>query len=233
MKKFYKEVSTSKDEGGVRVLLDDKPIKSPLGEMLILPTVGMADAIAKEWQVDGDEIQPEKMPLTRFANTSFDRVKKQRKLVEDEIVGFADTDLLCYRADHPEELAKMQTKAWDPILEWLQAEFSITPQVTNNILHIEQNSKDIEKIEALVVSMDDFTLSALHSATSILGSVFLAMALQKGRLSVDAAWDASRIDESYQIKHWGEDQEAKNKAQNDYEGLVSAGFFMKLAAISS
>jgi chaperone required for assembly of F1-ATPase len=233
MKKFYCDVSTSQIEDGFLVLLDGKAIKSPLGTPLSIPTEGLAKAIAEEWKSEGDDINLESMPLTRFANTSFDRVLSQKDAIVDEVSGFGDTDLLCYRASSPDDLAEAQSKMWDPLLAWLKGEFGISLKTTSSVLHIEQDLEDLANLQTIVNSIDVFWLSAFHSATSILGSLVLALALLKEKVSVDEAWNASRVDENYQINLWGEDFEAQKKAENDYEALGSAANFMKLATISS
>ncbi|MGY8986546.1 MAG: ATP12 family chaperone protein [Sphingomonadales bacterium] len=231
MRKFYKKVSTSQVEDGFLILLDGKPIKSPLGNIISVPTEDLAKAILGEWDVEGDEINPEIMLLTRFANTNFDKVRPQREAIVGEVSAFGGSDLLCYRASTPDDLVEAQSKEWDLILIWLKEELDVGLKTTSNVLHIEQNLEDLAKLQAIVNSLDTFILSAFYSVTSILGSLVLALALLKKKINVDEAWCASRVDENYQINAWGENLETMQKNKNDYKVLKSAVKFIKLATI--
>ena len=52
-------------------------------------------------------------------------------------------------------------------------------------------------------------IAALNDgAITLLGSAVLALALERGVLSADAALTASCVDEDWQIEQWGEDEEA-------------------------
>jgi chaperone required for assembly of F1-ATPase len=59
-----------------------------------------------------------------------------------------------------------------------------------------------------VQSFSQFQLAALHDLVALSGSLILALAVTRGRLRAEEAWDLSRIDESWQIAEWGEDEEA-------------------------
>ena len=66
-----------------------------------MPSRKLAEAIAEEWLAQGEKVKPETLPLTRLANTAIDVVAKRRAAIVGDILKYAGTDLLCYRADHP------------------------------------------------------------------------------------------------------------------------------------
>ena len=49
-------------------------------------------------------------------STAIDRIINDRALYINAIMKFVDTDLICYRANKPDELVELQNKHWDPIL---------------------------------------------------------------------------------------------------------------------
>ena len=120
-KRFYAEAGVEPREGGFALVLDGRPARTPAANPLVLPTQGMAQLIAAEWQAQEAEVDPRRMPLTRLANSAIDGVASQREAVVDSIVHYAGSDLVCYRGAEPERLAQMQGAAWDPVLDWARA----------------------------------------------------------------------------------------------------------------
>src|SRR5689334_19938856 len=121
--RFYREVSVASHGQGYRVLLDGKPIRTPAGGELAIPTRALAEAIAEEWQSQGDKVRPETMILTKLANTAIDRVAVHRGTAIAQVLSFARSDLLCYRADRPAALVELQHRVWDPILAWAKERY--------------------------------------------------------------------------------------------------------------
>jgi chaperone required for assembly of F1-ATPase len=94
------------------VLLDGRAVKTPAGGSLAAPSRPLAQAIAAEWDAQGERIDPATMPLTRLANTIIDGVAPDPGPVADEIVKYLGSDLVCYRADTPEGLVRLQSRNW-------------------------------------------------------------------------------------------------------------------------
>src|SRR5262249_60974336 len=120
MRRFYKAPAVDGGDGGWRVLLDGKPMRTPAKALLVTPTRGLADAIAAEWSAvpEQAEINAAHLPLTRLAATGLDRVTSQRERVIDDTAKYAATDLLCYRARDPSSLVERQQRIWQPLLDW-------------------------------------------------------------------------------------------------------------------
>ena len=212
MKRFYKDVSVAAQAGGHAVLLDGRPVKTPSGNSLLLPTEKLASAIAAEWRGQGEEIIPTNMPLLRLANTVIDGVAANRDEVIGAILRFGENDLICYRAHQPPELAARQKAGWDPLLDWVAQKHGARMTVVEGLTHIDQPQQSLTALRAGLGKFDAFTLGALHVIASITGSTVLALAVADGFLSGTRAFELSRIDESYQAEKWGEDAEAAKRS---------------------
>ena len=66
-KRFYKSVLLADD--GLSIQLDGRNLRSPAGNLLRLPTMALASAIADEWRAQIDDIDPATMPLVSLAVT--------------------------------------------------------------------------------------------------------------------------------------------------------------------
>jgi chaperone required for assembly of F1-ATPase len=212
MKRFYRDVSVAARDGGHAVLLDGRPVKTPGGNPLILPTDRLASAIAAEWQAQGDEIVAATMPLLRLANTVIDGVAAHREEVIAAILRFGENDLLCYRAHQPPELVARQKTGWDPLLDWVAAKHGANMRVAAGLTHIDQPAEALAALHRALEAFDAFTLGGLHVIASVTGSTVLALAVADGFVSGARAFELSRIDEIYQVEKWGEDAEAAKRA---------------------
>jgi chaperone required for assembly of F1-ATPase len=228
MKRFYKEakIVDAGDQFGVQ--LDGKPLLTPGKRELRVPSRALADAIAAEWQGQGITVKPLELPLTRLVSTALDRVEPRRTDVVAEIVKYATTDLLCYRADEPEELIERQQTIWQPLLDWTEARFSAPLKVTQGILPVEQDPAALAAIERAIAAYDSLQIVALHLATTACGSVVLGLALLAEHLSSDEAFAAAALDESFQIERWGEDAEQTQRRAALKEDIALAVRFAAL-----
>src|SRR3712207_3070910 len=104
MKRFYKEAAVAEVPGGFEVRLDGRSLRTPAKAPLVLRGRALAEAIAEEWAAQGDEVAPNSMPMMQLASTAIDRVGPQREGIVEAVARYAETDLLCYRADFPAEL---------------------------------------------------------------------------------------------------------------------------------
>jgi chaperone required for assembly of F1-ATPase len=229
--RFYREVSigeASKDETGYRVLLDGRPVRTPLGSPLSLSTRALAEAIAEEWRSQGETIRPETMTLTKLANTAIDRIRYAPEEIRSQLVSFAKSDLVCYRAESPAGLVARQTKEWDPLIDWIAAAHGARFHAVTGIVFVNQPQDAITAIESALAARDAFELSALSFAAAALGSAILALALASGRVTPDQAFAASQLDALYQAERWGEDAEAKAARDSVRKDIAAAGRFLRL-----
>lgn len=228
-KRFYEHAAVETRDDGHRVLLDGRSILTPGKTELALGTARLARAVAAEWAEQGPSIDPDTMPLTRLANTALDRVRGREAAVMEDIVGYAGSDLLCYRADRPRELVARQNDQWDPVLDWMAERHGAVFECALGIMHVNQPAESLQRVRDAVSRFDAFGLTALHTMTTLTGSALLALACAHGRLSCDQAWVAAHVDEDWQISQWGEDEEATQRRRRRQADMIAAGTFMTLS----
>jgi len=225
MKRFYKSVAADGTPEGFRILLDSKPVKTPARDTLLLPTAALAEAIVEEWRGQGEEIIPATMPMLRLANTVQDGIRGNRAEVIAAALRFGEHDLVCYRADAPPELARRQRESWDPMLDWVVMELGARLLTTEGMGYVSQPADTMAALEQAVTGHDDYGLAALHVMASITGSLVLALALARGAINAQQAFQMSCLDESFQAECWGSDREAGERAQRLARELdVATGF---------
>lgn len=211
-KRFYKDAGVEAQEGGHSVRLDGKQALTPGRRPVILPTGAAASLVAGEFAAQVETIDPMTMPATRLVNTAIDGVADDPQAVLEDVLRYASSDLLCYRADTPQELIDRQAKAWDPVLDWAQSALGARFILAEGVMPVEQPRESIAILGAyLAQRRDPFRIAALHVLTSLMGSALLALALEAGDLDAESAWSAAHIDEDWNIDQWGEDAEAAAK----------------------
>ncbi len=209
LKRFWKAVTVAPDGEGHIVLLDGRAPKTPAHARFVLPTQAAAQLVADEWAAQGEFVEPGAMPATRLAATAIDRVSQTREPVAAEIAAYAGSDLLCYLADFPTPLVVEQGRAWTPWRAWAASELDVHLEPVEGIIHRPQSPEAIARIQAHALALDDFALTALATAVPLLGSAVLGLAVQRGALSGEEAFEISRLDETFQERQWGVDAEAE------------------------
>ncbi len=226
-KRFWKLAEVVKLDAGFTVHLDGRAVKTPAKNALTLPTSALALAIAAEWNAQDGKVDPETMPMTRRANSALEKVAPQREAVIDELAGYGASDLLCYRAQTPQELVQRQAAAWQPWLDWAADDLSAPLQVTAGINFVEQPRESLTALRRHVSDFDNFGLAGLHDLVAITGSLILALAMAKGHLSADQGFAISRIDEVWQAQHWGKDEAATTIESLKAQALADALAFLR------
>jgi chaperone required for assembly of F1-ATPase len=230
-KRFYKSVTVAKPQGAgpaYGILLDGKAVRTPAKVLLAVPTESLAEAIAGEWEDQGEHIDPEAMPLTRLVNSVLDGVRGRENEVRAEIVKYAASDLLCYRASEPDALVRRQSELWDPILAWSHDRLGARLAVAEGLMPFTQSEATRSAIAKALEEFDTFMLGALHVMTTLMGSASLALAHAHGRLSAGAAWEAAHVDEDWQISQWGEDAEANARRRQRWIEMLAASRLLAL-----
>ncbi len=228
MKRFYREAAAVAAASGYAVMLDGKPVKTPAKAELAVGNQALAQAIAEEWQNQGDTIIPLALPLTRLVSTAIDRVTPRRDAVVADIAKYAETDLLCYRAEEPPELVRRQHEAWQPLLDWAHARFDAQLAITHAITPVPQPAPALAALARAVQAHDVMMLVALHLGTSTTGSLIVGLALVEGKLSPDEAFAIAELDETYEIERWGEDVEQAKRRAGLKEDIALAARFAAL-----
>lgn len=220
MKRFWTNVEVTDARG---ITLDGKPVRTPGRAPLLLPNAALADAIADEWRSVSGEIDPRAMPLTGLANAAIDRIAPDPRTFAAGLAVFAESDLLCYRADSPAPLVARQAAAWDPLLDWARATYGVDFVVTTGIMHRHQPPETLARLGAAIAARDPFELAALAPIVTISGSLVAALALVERAADPEAVWLASELDADWQAEQWGEDDlaiPARQARRRDYEAGV-------------
>ena len=232
-KRFYKTVEVAVAPDGFSVTLDGRPVKTPVGSLLVLSTEDLAAAVAEEWMAQEQTIKPQTMPITQLAATTLDRVGPQREAMIGLALSYASTDLVCYRADSPADLIERQEADWQPLLDWLSATCGARLEVTSGVIPLKQPADALDTLRGVIVPFTDTELTALINATQALGSLVIALALILGRVDADTAFALSQLDESYQIERWGDDEEAEARRRALREEVFLSTVFLALARSSN
>ena len=208
-RRFYAKAEMAEEEGSFVLRLDGKRAITPGKNPLVVPHRHLADAIAAEWEGQGESIDPASMPITRLANSAIDGVASRPAEVRADVLAYAGTDLLYYRAGEPEGLVERQHATWDPIIAWAEKHFGVRFVLAEGVVHVTQPEPTLSAVRTAIERFNDpFQLAGLSLATSLSGSALIALALAEGALDVDAAWAAAHVDEDWNIEKWGADSEA-------------------------
>lgn len=229
-KRFWKHVTVGAEPGGHAVLLDGKPIRTPAKVPFVLPTLPLAEAVAEEWARQEDVLRPATMPMTRLANTAIDRVAHEFAAVAEIVAAYAETDLLCYRAETPDELRRLQDDAWDPLLDWAAQRFGARLLPTSGVVPRMQSPDALARLAAAVSTRSAWELTPLHELVSLTGSLVLGLAVAEQVRPPEDAWALSRIDEEWQYAQWGRDDEADAAAARRRGEFLEAVRFSRLLA---
>ena len=205
-KRFYVKAGVVESPDGFAITLDDKPIRTPSGRSMVAPRREIADAIVAEWDAQQVIIDPMTMPLTRFANSVLDAVVDRVEAVADDVAKYFGSDLLFYRAGHPEALVAREAAHWDPIVFWAADALGAHFILAEGIVHVRQPDSAIAAARAALPS-DPWSIAALHAVTTLTGSALLGLALMRGAIDQDQVWTAAHVDEDWNVEKWGVDDE--------------------------
>ena len=230
-KRFYKEATSEWREGAFVLCLDGRIARTPGRNALALPTREAGEALAREWGAQGEVIDPAVMPLTRIVNSALDGVIREIDGVRAEIVKYAGSDLLCYRADDPDTLVAAQKAAWDPPLDWARRELGAELVLASGVNFVEQKAEAIAAIaRAVERTRVPLPLAALHVMTTLTGSCVLALAVERRFLTAEAAWTAANVDEDFEMRAWGRDEEALARRERRWRDMEAAALLMAAVA---
>ncbi len=208
-RRFWKEVSVEPLSSGFAIRLDGRPTRTPSRKELLLTNRVIAESIAEEWREVGEYLDPARMPLTRIVNSALDAVAERMEDVALDLANYASSDLLCYRAAHPDVLVQRQNLHWNPVLDWARDTYGWHFHLVEGVMHIAQPDETLEKVNAHALAIrEPVALAALHVVTTLTGSALLAIALKEGAFGPTAIWNAAHVDEDVQMEIWGEDDEA-------------------------
>ena len=219
MRKFWKTVKVKKkSSNSYEILLDENVLKTPMKKKLTIQNSKIAEEIYKEWNQDKNIIDTDAMIFYGIISTSIDKISNNRILYVNEILNFIDTDLICYRAEEPNDLVQWQSKNWDPILLKVEKYINNKIDVFKGIMPFKQNKAIKFKITKFLTNFSDLEIIALHKITNITGSIFLSLCILNNDIIKEKVFELSHLDELWQAENWGYEEEAsKNREKINIE----------------
>lgn len=225
-KRFWTEATVEPCAAGFTVRLDGRAVKTPAKAAFEMPSQALAEAAAEEWRDQKDMVDPKTMPVTRAVNAAIDKVTPQFDEVVALLAEFGDSDVTCYRAALPEGLVARQAAIWDPLLDWAAEAYQARLVPVEGVMHAAQDARALARLAAPLKQMTAFELTAMHDLVSLSGSLVIGLAAFDGARPLETLWEASRVDEEWQIAQWGVDDEAAEVAQAKRDAFLQAGRFL-------
>ncbi len=233
MKRFWDNATAEPVGDRWQVLLDGKPMRLPGGAPLLLGQPGLAEAIAAEWQAaggkKGGEMSFADTPLTRLAGTAQERVAPNAEAVALELAKYAESDLLCYRAEEPAALVARQAAEWHPWLDWAAERYGARLEVTAGVMHRAQPASAVAALAAAVAAQRVSALAALGIIVPSTGSLVLGLAVAEGVLDAAGATAASQLDELFQAEQWGVEWESQERRERVASEIALAARYLSLS----
>jgi chaperone required for assembly of F1-ATPase len=235
IRRFYKEVTLGQVTGaktaGYRVLLDGRGVKTVGGAPQIAPTQALGAALAAEWARQGETIDPASLPLRDMADYAIDVVASDRAAVAGNLIGYAETDTLCYRADPDEPLHARQLEVWEPLLARFEADNGVRLVRVSGVLHRPQPPETLAALRTRLETLDPFTLAGVEAMTKLAASLVTALAALDARGEEEplALWQAVCLEEEWQAELWGRDWEAEERRARREADFLRACAFVRLA----
>ena len=229
MKRFYSDVATRQHEGAWQVTLDGRGLKTVRGAPQLVPTKALVEELAKEWDIEGEELDPLGFPLRDMTDYALDVVATDREALLDKLIAYADTDTLLYRADPDEPLYARQREVWEPITKVFEAAHGVTMKRVSGIMHTAQDEAALATIRASMSDLDAFSLAALETMTSLAASLTIGLSALEPDADPLALWQAASLEEEWQADLWGRDEEAEERRAKRTADFERAARFAKAA----
>lgn len=233
MKRFWDTASVVREAERFAIRLDGRPMRLPGGPVLSLASEALAAAIAAEWQaaggMKGGTLRAEDVPLTRLAGTAQERVAPDPGATIDALARYAETDLLCYRAERPDTLVALQARLWQPWLDRARSLYGAEFRVAHGVMPVLQSADTIMSMRAALAGMTPFTLAGLGILVPAMGSLVLGMAVAEGALGAEEASSLAFLDELFQAEFWGDDAQAAERRRLVAADILDAARFIQLS----
>jgi chaperone required for assembly of F1-ATPase len=209
MKRFYTQVAVEPAEGGFRITLDGRPIKTQGGAPQVVPTAALAEALADEWRAQGEEIDPKGFALRDLADFAIDQVAPDPATVAERLLAYAESDTLCYRADPDEPLYRRQQERWEPLVQAMETRHGVRLERVSGIIHRPQPAETLARLQAAMAALDPYTLAALETLTRLAASLTIGLLALEPDADPEALFAAANCEQDWQAELWGWDSQAE------------------------
>lgn len=229
MKRFWKEVAVEQAEGGWRITLDGRPLRTQGGAPQIVATGALAEMLASEWSGQGDEVDLASFPARDMADYAIDMVAPDPSASIAKVLRYGETDTLCYRVDPDEPLHRRQWEVWEPIVAAFEAREGVRIERVSGIVHRRQPPETLGALNERLEALDPFTLAALELLTSLSASLCVGLSALDPEADADALWAAAELEETWQVELWGSDSLAQDRRERRRADFLRARAFARAA----
>lgn len=229
MKRFYRQALAEACDGHFQVTLDGRGIKTAGGMAQRVPALPLAEALAREWADQGEEIDPAGFLLRDLADYAIDVVAPGRAQAAAGLLPYGETDTLCYRADPGEALLERQLAVWEPLLQAAEHRWDVRFERVSGVVHRPQPDPTIARLRSVLETHDAFALAALQTLASLAASLVIALAALESGADAEALWNAANLEEDWQAELWGKDAEAEARRARRFATFAAAMRFAALA----
>lgn len=229
MKRFYKHAEVRQADGGWQIFLDKRALKTQGGRPQIVPSRTLADAMAAEWNGQGEEIDPASFALRDITDYALDIVAPDPSATIDTLIKYAETDTLCYLAEPGDALFARQEAVWEPILTSVEAREGVRFTRVSGIMHQAQPDETLARLRLAVQSYDPSALAGLQTLASLATSFCIGMEALQAGADASSLWQAANLEELWQEELWGQDEEARERREAREADFMNAFEWMQLA----
>ena len=229
MKRFWREVTVGEADGGWRVLLDGRAIRTPRAAPQVVPTQALAEAMAQEWRDHGDEVDPALFRFRDMADYAIDVAGPDRTALIRDLLAYAETDTLCYRADPDEPLYRRQQDEWEPLLAAFETREGVRLERVSGVLHRAQPEATLARLRDRLEMLDPFVLAGVNTMTALAASLCVALSVLEPDADIEMLWRAASLEELWQAELWGVDEQAEARRARRGSDFRAAAQFAALA----
>ena len=214
MKKI-KKLSIVEKNNISNVFVDDKPLKSIGGNFFDLKSNKLANFLKDEITISKKISDIKNLIFYQVFSLAIDKIKDNKIEYVEKICEYSDTDLICYRAEAPHDLCKLQEEIWDPVLDKLK-KINIKFNKFTGIIPKSQPRQSTEILKKKIIDLNNLQISCLFKLTQMTGSVLLSYSFVKGLINEKNMFECSFLDENWQAKKWGLLEDVQEKQKNDF-----------------
>ena len=229
MKRFYETVGVAEaGNRGWQVTLDGRGLKTVKGAPQIVPTRQLADALALEWSEQSEDIDTRRFVHRDQTDFAIDMVAIDPQSSIDQMIKYAETDTLCYRADPEEALFERQLAKWEPLLCQVEERFGLKFTRVSGVIHRDQPEQTLDSLRELLATKDHFTLAGMQTMTALAASLCVPLLALEDDAEPFSLWRAASLEEEWQADLWGRDPQAEERREKRQNAFLSAFEWVQL-----
>ena len=204
-------------------LLNNQKLKTSLNNKIKVKDKIIANILKDKINllIKNKEIQ--KSYFMKILYFHFDLKRQNINFFKKKIIENLNTDLLCYRANKDSEIAAIQKKKHDPLLNFVEKEYKLLFKVVNNIMPVNQDTYNISKLKNILNILNKHKFTAYYFMNTFSNSNIIALNFLANNIESDYLWECIVLEETYSLKKWGKDKEAYRRLQDkkkDFEEIV-------------